>query len=207
MPSYGTTVKHALRYLLGTSKVQDIDAGFQALAEDLDAIISVDDQGTLAGRPTSSVGTPGIVGRKYFVTGDPDSTQNGRLYRDHGTGWDEVAMAPLAKARLATDALNAFLKLAPAADLSLKYRIAVNSATTFGNTTRCNAQWPHTLGRAPVLAAVLGADVDTFTPNETATPVIVGKASWDATNVYAKCITGNGGSSNNPPSAHLLVIG
>jgi hypothetical protein len=207
MPSFGTTVKHGLRYLLGTSKVQDIDAGFEALAEDLDAIISVDDQGTLAGRPTSSVGTPGVIGRKYFVTGDPDPTQNGRLYRDHGTGWDEIAMAPLAKARLATDALNAFLKLATAADLSLKYRVSVSSSTTFGNTPRCNAQWAHTLGRVPVLAAVLGADVDTFGPSETAAPVIVSKPSWDATNVYAKCLIANGGSSNNPPVAHLLVIG
>lgn len=36
-PSYGTTSRRALRYLLGSNKVKDIDSGFQALAEDADA--------------------------------------------------------------------------------------------------------------------------------------------------------------------------
>jgi hypothetical protein len=39
------------------------------------------DSGTLAARPTSSVGTPGITGRHYFAT---DESQ---MYFDYGTGW------------------------------------------------------------------------------------------------------------------------
>jgi microcystin-dependent protein len=39
------------------------------------------DSGTLAARPTSSVGTPGITGRHYFAT---DENQ---MYFDYGTGW------------------------------------------------------------------------------------------------------------------------
>lgn len=35
-PFFSTTPRWALRYLLGTSNVDDIDAGFQALAEDVD---------------------------------------------------------------------------------------------------------------------------------------------------------------------------
>jgi hypothetical protein len=36
MPSYGTTTLNGLRWLTGANPVQDIDAGFQALAEDVD---------------------------------------------------------------------------------------------------------------------------------------------------------------------------
>lgn len=37
MPTYGTTAINAFRYLTGANPVSDIDAGFQALAEDLEA--------------------------------------------------------------------------------------------------------------------------------------------------------------------------
>src|SRR4051794_1979531 len=37
--------------------------------------------GTFAGRPTSSVGTPGIAGRRYYAT------DLGIEYFDTGTGW------------------------------------------------------------------------------------------------------------------------
>jgi hypothetical protein len=36
MPTYGTTAKRTLRYLLGENKVKDVDAGFLALAQDVD---------------------------------------------------------------------------------------------------------------------------------------------------------------------------
>jgi len=43
-------------------------------------------QGTLAARPTSTVGTPGIQGRMYMAT---DQTPHA-LYYDYGTGWDSI---------------------------------------------------------------------------------------------------------------------
>jgi hypothetical protein len=80
---YTTTTKHALRALTGSSNVSDIDAGFLALAEDLDTIIATADTGVLASRPESSSGTAGKNGRWYRAT-------NGGLAYDHGTGWIEV---------------------------------------------------------------------------------------------------------------------
>jgi microcystin-dependent protein len=53
--------------------------------------MAVDDQGTLALRPESSVSTPGIRGRYYMVVGDAVAANNGVLWRDNGTGWDRVA--------------------------------------------------------------------------------------------------------------------
>lgn len=45
-------------------------------------------QGTLAGRPISSPGTPGIQGRFYMAT---DQSPHA-LYYDYGTGWDSVTV-------------------------------------------------------------------------------------------------------------------
>lgn len=81
MANFGTTVKYALRYLLGTSSVNDIDAGFQALAEDLDPKLTPFDSGLFADRPPSSPAQPGKAGREYLAT------DRGVLYKDYGTGW------------------------------------------------------------------------------------------------------------------------
>lgn len=66
-------------------------AAFIALTDELDPICALDDQGILASRPVSTPSTPGIRGRYYFVTGDPDPSQNGNLWRDNGIGWDLIA--------------------------------------------------------------------------------------------------------------------
>lgn len=82
--AFSTTAKHALRWLTGSSVISDIDAGFQALAEDVDGLMAVDDQGLEGSRPTSTPGTPGKEGRYYFAT------DTRRLFRDYGTGWEEI---------------------------------------------------------------------------------------------------------------------
>lgn len=70
----------------------DIPADFLRLATDL-STVALDDQGTLAARPVSTVGAPSNKpGRYWYVTGDGDATQNGRLWRDTGAGWVEVMM-------------------------------------------------------------------------------------------------------------------
>jgi hypothetical protein len=83
---YGTTAKWALRKLLGTSLVSDIDAGFAALADDIDPLLSPFSQGTLASRPVSTPGSPGKSGRVYRAT----DLVPPAYYHDHGTGWDEL---------------------------------------------------------------------------------------------------------------------
>jgi microcystin-dependent protein len=81
-----TTTRWALRFpVLADSP--DVPRDIGNLAADLDAV-AMDDQGILSARP----GAPFKKGRYYFVIGDADPTQNGRLYRDNGTLWVEVAM-------------------------------------------------------------------------------------------------------------------
>lgn len=94
--AFSTTTKHALRWLTGASNVSDVDAGFQALAEDVDAKMAIADSGAFTSRPTSSGGTPGKVGRLYFAT---DTSQ---LFFDYGTGWIELAQAPVVAAAFPT---------------------------------------------------------------------------------------------------------
>lgn len=83
-----TTTRWALPYPAGTD-VPDVPLWMQSLAVALDNV-AMDDQGTLAARPVSTVGSPGKRGRYYLVTGDPTPANNGRLWRDNGAGWDEI---------------------------------------------------------------------------------------------------------------------
>lgn len=78
------TTNHSIPYLEGTDPAADVDLGMQNMAEHLDGIIVVHDSGTLASRPVSTVGTPGIQGRMYRVTSGADA---GIVYFDTGTGW------------------------------------------------------------------------------------------------------------------------
>lgn len=70
--------------LTGTAdSVADVPLWIRNLAMDLDDHAK-DDQGLFADRPISSPAQPGRYGRYYFAT---DTEQ---LFRDRGTGWDEV---------------------------------------------------------------------------------------------------------------------
>lgn len=88
MPTFTQTAKYALRWLTGANVISDIDAGFQALAEDVDSKFAGISAGPLASRPTSSAGTPGIVGRFYLAT------DTGQVFIDNGTGWIEFPLTP-----------------------------------------------------------------------------------------------------------------
>lgn len=79
-----TTPRWGLRYPLGTD-TPDVPLWMQNLATDLDDVAK-DDQGLLANRPVSTVGTPGKRGRYYWATDEL------ALYRDHGTGWAQIAV-------------------------------------------------------------------------------------------------------------------
>lgn len=94
MPTYNTTTKHGLRWLPGTNVGLDIDAGFQALAEDIDAVMAVADQGTTL--PTSTPGSPGKAGRFFRLT------TTGQLFFDYGTGWIDLMVRPTVVTALPT---------------------------------------------------------------------------------------------------------
>lgn len=70
MASYNTSGRYGLRALTGGSLVEEIDDGFAALRNDLDAIIATAYTGPLGSRPPVSVGTPGKLGRFYYNTTD-----------------------------------------------------------------------------------------------------------------------------------------
>jgi microcystin-dependent protein len=67
-------------------------AQIKALADAIDdaAIYS---QGILSSQPVSTPGTPGIAGRLYYVVGDAAPANNGILWLDFGTGWQQVNAA------------------------------------------------------------------------------------------------------------------
>lgn len=85
--TFTTTTKHALRWLTGANVISDIDAGFQALAEDIDAKLTAYSQGLLSARPTSTAGSPGVTGRHYYAT------DLGLEFIDYGTGWAPSGIA------------------------------------------------------------------------------------------------------------------
>lgn len=82
--------RHNLRVPESSDGPPDIPLAFNRLATDL-SDVAKDNQGTLAARPVSTAISPGIAGRYFYVTGDPVPANNGRLWRDYGTGWVEVA--------------------------------------------------------------------------------------------------------------------
>ena len=90
MPTFLTTAKYALRKLTGANLIADIDAGFQALADDVDTNMAGWATGPLGSRPTSTAGSPGKAGRIYYTT------DTGQAFLDFGTGWIEITLGGVA---------------------------------------------------------------------------------------------------------------
>ena len=95
-----TTTRWSLRYPIGTDSPADVPLWMNRLATDLDAV-AMDDQGVLASRPVSSGGSPGLRGRYYKAT---DTNQ---MFRDYGTGWDEIPFVNFLPVRLCQNILVA----------------------------------------------------------------------------------------------------
>lgn len=70
-----------------TDPVKEGASDIEALAERIKVLLTPYDSGSLALRPVSTPGTPGIRGREYFAT---DSRQ---LFKDYGTGWLDISPA------------------------------------------------------------------------------------------------------------------
>jgi hypothetical protein len=79
MATFTTTAKYALRWLTGSNLISDIDAGFQALAEDIDGSMAGYTSGTLASLPAA-----GKAGRIYRAT---DARA---ILLDTGTAWVDL---------------------------------------------------------------------------------------------------------------------
>lgn len=62
----------------------DVPLDMKELADRADLVLAMFDQGTLAARPISTAGQPGIKGRFWYAT------DNQLVYYDHGTGWIQV---------------------------------------------------------------------------------------------------------------------
>lgn len=89
------TTKYALPTIAGTDLISGIDDWSVAAMGAIDGLLTPSTQGTLAFRPTSTIPSPGIIGRTYYAT---DTNQ---LFRDTGTGWTEIVLATGLAAALA----------------------------------------------------------------------------------------------------------
>ena len=83
MPGTPTT-KYAIPTLAGTDLARDIDTLVNSSLSSIDSKMVGYSAGTLAARPTSTGGSPGIAGRRYRAT------DTGQEFIDTGTGWTEV---------------------------------------------------------------------------------------------------------------------
>lgn len=79
--SFLKTARNALRYMLGTDNVSDVDEGFLRLAEDVDTRMASWWVGTKAERLALAVGQP----NRFFRESD-----TGAIYHDTGAAWERV---------------------------------------------------------------------------------------------------------------------
>lgn len=92
------TTRRRNRYPLGSDGPADVPTWMNRLATDLDDAPR-DGQGVLGDRPPQTPLAPGDAGQWFTTT---DETGGRRIYRGHGTGYDEVATAPVADRAIAS---------------------------------------------------------------------------------------------------------
>lgn len=105
-----TTARNRFTIPLESDTPADLQAAFEAfMASGGDKVVQYD-QGTLAQRPVSTSGQPGIVGRRYLATDDLSAGPNGTLYLDIGVAWvKEPVTVPdgaVSNAKLADNAVD-----------------------------------------------------------------------------------------------------
>jgi hypothetical protein len=116
------TPRWGLRYpVLSDSADVPRDMGY--LAADLDNV-AMDSQGLISARPVSTPGSPGKYGRYYFATDE------GILYRDHGTGWNSVGALADRSVTSIKIALDAILEEHIADGSVQSGQIATNAVTS-----------------------------------------------------------------------------
>jgi hypothetical protein len=94
---FTTTARNGLRKLAGTSKVSDIDEGFQALADDVDQKMASYSEGATGARPAAG------QSNRFWK-----DTTTGILYHDTGAEWEQLIVAAQNGAHQAINTGNAY---------------------------------------------------------------------------------------------------
>lgn len=170
--AFTTTAKHALRVLTGGSAASDIDAGFSAIASDVDALLTPYQRGVWAALPAA-----GKQGRSYYAT------DLGYYLKDTGTAWELVNGVPigdLTDTLRATDPPGGYYLLADGRTISSTSYPAYFTALGLGggsvalpdlrgrSVAMPNAGQTGNTRIALALGAVTGEAAHTLTPAETA---------------------------------------
>lgn len=103
-----TIGRWGLRVPEGTDGPADVPARMLQLATDL-SDVAKDNQGTFAARPPSTALAPTNKPGGYYVSTneeDPTGTTRRRVYRDHGAGYDELAVLPVSRRMIDLAALH-----------------------------------------------------------------------------------------------------
>lgn len=82
------TPKYAIPTLAGSDLARDIDTLVNSSLSSIDSKMVGISEGPIGSRPTSTPGSPGVLGRQYRATDEA-----GKLYFDFGTGWIELGFA------------------------------------------------------------------------------------------------------------------
>lgn len=144
-PSYTTTARNALRALLGASQVLDVDAGFAALASDIDTKMLGYIEGAFGSRPAA-----GVNGRLFRAT------DTGQLFLDTGSTWEPL---PIANALTTASTAGPYLPATPVT-INTSYspsltRPAFVTLRTFG----ANAVWEAYVGNPQGRVVAEGVNV------------------------------------------------
>lgn len=112
--------------------------------------------------------------------------------------------ASVTKAKLASDALQAFLQLATPGTRKIKW--GVSATGSLGGTPQVSWTIPHGLGTTPTVAFVIAGGISTF-GSVPQVPVVGSVISFDATNLTAIFRTSNNDNTNNSTPVYWVVIG
>src|SRR5438067_12288107 len=91
MPTYTTTTRRALRWLTGSNLIKDIDAGFQAIAEDVDQYLIMRSYGTsvISASGTRAGGTFGALSNGPDQVANVVLPTNGEIHVSFRATWQE----------------------------------------------------------------------------------------------------------------------
>jgi hypothetical protein len=121
-----TTTRWSLPAPDGSDQIPNGDNQIRALASAIDALLTPFSSGVLASRPTSTSGSPGILGRVY------DPTDAWGEDRDQGTSWQRMAPLPAIVTSLPgspVDGQEVYFQTSAMATLGVRWHLAYNAAS------------------------------------------------------------------------------
>ena len=197
MATYVPTARWALRKLTGGSLINDIDAGFDALAEDVDPKLTPWSAGIWADRPAATK-----PGQRYYVT------DLGYEVVADGTNWlltGSVGVGELVETLRSADPPGGFLLLADGRSI-VRATVPVYSAIIGGSST--NITLPDLRGRGSVAPSNMGGPNQTGnTRVQASAGAVLGEVAHTLTAAESG-VNGNGatgGMNRNNPHNHGLL--